>query len=95
MDVEKLEKILQEATGEEDVKPLLKTVAHWTKRIKAGSKRFTTENMRDAGSLKKISSLGIIRLEISNNGFDEEVTASLTAEGEELSADFFKKGFYL
>ncbi len=95
MDAEKLEKLLQETTGEEDVKPLLKTIAHWTKRIKASDNKFTTENMRDAVSLKKISGLGIIELEIKNNGFDEEVTASLTPDGEELSADFFKKGFYL
>ena len=50
MDVEKLEKILQDLTGQEDVKP------------------------------KELF---------------EEVVASLTEDGKELSEDFFKKGFYL
>ena len=95
MDVEKLEKLLRELTGQKDVGPFMKTVAHWTKKIKASNNRFVTDNHREAESLKKISELKIIEITIKPKELYEEVTASLTKEGEELSTDFFMKGFYL
>ncbi|MBI4170377.1 MAG: hypothetical protein HY514_01690 [Candidatus Aenigmarchaeota archaeon] len=95
MDVEKLEKILQEITGEDDVKPFIKTIAHWAKRIKASNNKFVTDNHKEAESLKKLSELRIIKIDIKPKDIFEEVTAILTEEGEELSKDFFMKGFYL
>lgn len=95
MDVEKLEKMLQELTGEKDVRPFMRTVAHWTKRIKASNNRFVTDNIREGSSLKKLGELGIIALEIRPKDLAEEITATLTDDGRELSDDFFRKGFYL
>jgi len=95
MDVEKLEKILKELTGEEDVKPFMKTVAHWTKRIKSSDNKFVTDNYREGEALKKLSELRIVKLDIKPKDIFEEITASLTEDGKELSEDFFMKGFYL
>ncbi len=95
MDMEKLERILQELTGEEDVRPFLRTVAHWTKRIKSNGNKFVTADLKEGESLKKLSELRIIKIDIRPKDLADEVTATLTEEGEELSKDFFKKGFYL
>ncbi len=95
MNVEKLEKMLKELTGEKDVKPFMKTVAHWTKRIKSSDNRFVTDNHRESEALKKLSELRIVKLDIKPKDIFEEVTASLTDDGKELSEDFFMKGFYL
>src|SRR5262245_59193228 len=96
MDAEKLEVVLKELTGQDHVKPYLKTLAHWTKRIKASENgKCITAIDRQSDSLRKLSELLIVELAVRQKGTDSEVCATLTKDGEELSADFFKKGFYL
>ena len=73
MDVEKLEKILKELTGEEDVKPFMKTVAHWTKRIKSSDNKFVTDNYREGEAMKKLSELRIVKLDIKPKDIFEEI----------------------
>lgn len=90
MDVDKLEEMLKELIGEQDVKPWIKIIAHWTKKIKK-DETYTTKDEGEIKTLKKLQDMRIFDVSFS----DGEARASLTKEGDELSKDFFKKGYYL
>lgn len=90
MNVDDLEQMLRELTGEHDVRPWMKIIAHWTKKIKKEGTYVTTDE-EEIKSLRKIKDLGIFFVKEE----DGELKASLTDEGNELSKDFFMKGYYL
>jgi len=90
MKIDKLKKLLMELTGHTDVAATVKSISHWTKRIKAEGK-YTTRIHSEMETLERLGTLGIIKLELKGNG---EAEAVLTKEGEELTKDFFMNGFY-
>lgn len=90
MDVDKLEKILQEMTGEKNVKKYLRVIAHWTKTISKQGEMMTADP-KDMLTLSKLQDMGIFDVKFE----DGTAVVKLTEEGKNLSKDFFMKAYYV
>ena len=71
-------------------KPYIRSIAHWVHMVR-NSEPYATGNPQDIASLKKISELGLIRLEWQGS----EAIATLTENGRNMDKAFFQAGYYI
>lgn len=90
MDVDSLERILQEMTGEKNVKPMMRKIAHWTKSVK-NQGTYIAVDPRDVSAIEKLRPLGIFSVTAAGG----VVRVSLSEKGSQLSDDFYRKAYYV
>ena len=90
MDVDRLEKVLQEITGEKNVKKYMRVISHWTKAV-SKSGEITTADPKDMLTLSKLQDIGIFEIKFESG----IATVKLTEDGKKLSRDFFMKAYYV
>lgn len=90
MDVDALEKAMEAFAEKKQIKPAMRKVAHWVKKIKKEG-RYETGIPQEMRAIKTIEQLGILNVE--DRGLF--VVAELNDKGKELDKDFFLKGYYI
>lgn len=91
MDVDALDKMLEEKMKTGDSKTYIRSIAHWLKKIKQEGGEYSTYDEKEIRALKSVESLGLVHTQEIRN----ITIAFLTPAAEDLMKDFFRKGYYM
>ena len=90
MNLRQLDNFMKDSMAPSAAHKTLDRISHWLEKLKA-EKSYETGLPQEIQALKKIESLGIIKLE--DRGMSVE--ASLTEDGENIHKEMIARGFYL
>ncbi len=90
MDLKQLNNFLKDEMPASSAYKTLDRISHWMEKLKF-EKIYTTNIQTEVLALKKLESLGLIKLK----GKGTTVEAGLTADGEDIHKEMIARGFYL